>query len=70
MILAAFQHTVVHKLKNVCYHELLMMWGRHLDTSFLEGSFGRVGGRVGHRVSSVVPEFMCIAEVSGKKSIM
>ena len=44
MILAAFQHTIVHKLKNVCYHELLMMWGRHLDTSCLEGSFGRVGG--------------------------
>lgn len=44
MILVAFQPTIVHKLRNVCYRELLIMWGRHLDTSFLEGSFGRVGG--------------------------
>lgn len=35
---------MVHKLRNVCYLELLIMWGRYLDTSFLEGRFGRVGG--------------------------
>lgn len=44
MILAAFQHTVVHRLRNICYLELLIMWDRHLDTSFLEERFGRIGG--------------------------
>lgn len=35
---------MVHKLKNICYLELLIMWGRHLNTNFLEGRFDRVGG--------------------------